>query len=69
MGKHWAKTYVKAFFVYKKISSEGESIPNYFLPLRLENYGTLIWPLEIVHRITESSPLWNVSAQDLLTSR
>lgn len=35
----------------------------------LEPYGLLIWPLEIVHKITPSSPFWNLSAKDLITKR
>lgn len=37
--------------------------------ITLESYGLLIWPLEIVHRITSESPFWNLSAKDLITKR
>lgn len=37
--------------------------------ITLEPYGILIWPLEIVHKITEESPFWNLSAKNLLAKR
>ncbi|XP_066152029.1 ATP-sensitive inward rectifier potassium channel 11-like [Euwallacea fornicatus] len=37
--------------------------------LKLERTGILIWPVEVVHRIDESSPFWDLSAKDLLLRR
>lgn len=37
--------------------------------IALEPYGILIWPLEVIHKITANSPFWNLSAKDLITKR
>ncbi|XP_048519159.1 inward rectifier potassium channel 2 isoform X1 [Dendroctonus ponderosae] len=34
--------------------------------LKLEKPGILIWPVEVIHKIDESSPLWDLSAKDLI---
>lgn len=68
-GKHRMKTSIKAYFVERRFSVERELLSNYVQPLTLDNYGSLIWPLEVVHKITTNSPLWDVSAETLLTKR
>ncbi len=62
-----------AMLVRKRVTSEGEEIPlhQYHLALTAESddhdqYIFLAWPLRIVHHITPDSPLWNMSAEDLL---
>ncbi|XP_048518217.1 inward rectifier potassium channel 2-like [Dendroctonus ponderosae] len=37
--------------------------------LKLEKPGILIWPVEVIHKIDESSPLWDLSAKDLILKR
>lgn len=68
-GKHRTQTRIKAYFIEKTFSAGSEILSNYIRPLNLDNYGSVIWPLEIVHKITNVSPLWNVSPENLLTRR
>lgn len=66
------KTSIKAYFVDRRsrlTTTGGEDLYNYIVPLKIDDYGLLIWPLEIVHRITKDSPLWDISAENLLTKR
>ncbi|XP_017777638.1 PREDICTED: G protein-activated inward rectifier potassium channel 3-like [Nicrophorus vespilloides] len=35
--------------------------------MQLEPLGILIWPLEVVHKITPTSPFWDLSAKELIT--
>lgn len=66
-GKHWIDSQVNLFFIWENmLSNEEELIPNYVCELELVPYGMLFWPVEIVHEITLNSPLWNVSAGDLM---
>ncbi|XP_044745837.1 G protein-activated inward rectifier potassium channel 2-like [Coccinella septempunctata] len=37
--------------------------------LKLEPIGIILWPTEIVHRITETSPFWDLSAKDLVSRK
>lgn len=37
--------------------------------LKLEKPGILIWPVEVIHKIDETSPLWDLSAKDLILKR
>uniref|UniRef100_A0AAR5P511 Uncharacterized protein n=1 Tax=Dendroctonus ponderosae TaxID=77166 RepID=A0AAR5P511_DENPD len=37
--------------------------------LKLEKPGILIWPVEVIHKIDKSSPLWDLSAKDLILKR
>lgn len=60
---------MKALLVKNYTTSEKESLKHYFTDLKLQPYGLLLWPLTIVHVIDESSPLWDISARDLLTKR
>ncbi|KAJ8962842.1 hypothetical protein NQ318_001242 [Aromia moschata] len=41
----------------------------YLKCLKLESVGLLIWPVEVVHRITKDSPLWDLSAKDLILKK
>ena len=34
-----------------------------------DNFVFLVWPVTVVHKIDSSSPLWNISAEQLLTER
>lgn len=55
--------------ITQKTSNEGELLPNYITELELLPYGVLFWPIEIIHEINSESPLWNISAQDLLLQK
>ena len=58
------------------MTKEGETIPLCQYPLDLvtetcvsNSYVFLVWPATIVHRINNSSPLWDISAEQLLTEQ
>ncbi|GJQ78531.1 hypothetical protein Trydic_g11645 [Trypoxylus dichotomus] len=68
-GKHWARTMIKAVLIKRRNSPEGEPLAYYFENLKLEKHGLMIWPLEVVHKITYESPLWTVSPQILYKCR
>ncbi|KAK9877420.1 hypothetical protein WA026_018533 [Henosepilachna vigintioctopunctata] len=42
---------------------------NLLKSIKLEPIGMIIWPSEIVHRITNTSPFWDLSAKDLVSKR
>ena len=65
---------VRALIVSKRVTREGEVLPVYERELVLgdsqeegdhEGRLFLVWPVIVQHCITESSPLWDVSADDL----
>ncbi|KAK2166430.1 hypothetical protein LSH36_39g09012 [Paralvinella palmiformis] len=69
------QTSIKAVMVKSRYTKEGELIPLCQFPLELEtetssspseNFLLLSWPITIVHRINECSPLWEISAERLL---
>jgi len=67
---HIVEAHVRAILIRKRVTQEGEVIPlyQYDLPLGdVENGGRLfmVWPVIVEHRITETSPLWTLSAEDL----
>ena len=63
-----------AMFVKKKVTKEGEVIPfhQHHMEIKTEcedhdQFIFLAWPIRIVHHIDSNSPLWNTSAEQLLT--
>lgn len=68
-GKHAIKTKINACIMREKVSAEGDVLSNYFTPLKLEECGVFRWPTDVVHKITPDSPLWDISANDLMTSK
>jgi len=69
---HIIGTSMRALLVRNRLTAEGESLPLCQSTLTLETdaadcFVFLVWPVTVVHRIDESSPLWDVSADDLLT--
>ncbi|KRT84425.1 hypothetical protein AMK59_11, partial [Oryctes borbonicus] len=68
-GKYWAKTNIRAVLIRRKNLKEGDTLPYYFENLKLEDAGLLIWPQEVVHKINESSPFWNMCQIELCRSR
>ena len=63
--------------VSKRVTREGEVMPVYQRELSLGDSGDsdgesdgrlfLVWPIIVQHCISESSPLWDVSADDLVS--
>ncbi|XP_015837662.1 inward rectifier potassium channel irk-1 isoform X1 [Tribolium castaneum] len=68
-GKHWIGSQVNLFLITQKVTNNGELLPNFIVELKLQPYGVLFWPTEIVHEISSESPLWNTSAQDILLNK
>ncbi|CAH3910904.1 unnamed protein product [Pieris brassicae] len=71
---HILEAHVRAQIIRKKITREGESLPFYQQELKVgadgeEDRLMFIWPMTIVHKINEKSPLYNLSASDMLRER
>ncbi|KAK9887765.1 hypothetical protein WA026_000080 [Henosepilachna vigintioctopunctata] len=71
---HIIEAHVRAQLIKHKITKEGESIPFYQTELKVGCDGEqdkilFIWPTTIVHKIEKGSPLYNMSATDLLRER
>ena len=71
---HIISTSIRALIVKNRVTREGESIPlcQYTLGLETETnfsdgFVFLVWPVTVVHRIDVSSPLWEMSAESLLS--
>lgn len=69
---HLIDTTVRALMVRDKLTAEGELIPLCQFSLALEtetghndSYIFLAWPVTVVHRIDSSSPLWDLSSDQL----
>jgi hypothetical protein len=70
---HIIGTSIRALMVRNRLTTEGELIPLCQYPLALDNetspvddtYMFMVWPVTIVHKIDESSPLWDISAEQL----
>lgn len=57
-----------------QVTKEGELLPFYQQELKVgadgeEDRLMFIWPTTIVHKINESSPLYSLSASDMLRER
>lgn len=62
---------IKAQFISEKASKEGEQFSKYLTKLNLsaddcDNDLFLIWPMMIVHKITQHSPLYRMTKNDLV---
>nr|UZS41054.1 inward rectifier potassium channel 1A [Nilaparvata lugens] len=71
---HIIEAHVRAQLIKKKVTREGEVLPFYQQELKVGGDGEedkifFIWPTTIVHKITPSSPLYNLSASDMLRER
>lgn len=62
---------MRAFWLEERLSREGERLGQYQYELDLESGGRvfLLWPQTIAHIIDSSSPLYHLSAKDLLEKR
>lgn len=52
--------------INERYTAEGEYLQNYMVPLELNKCEVFMWPTDVVHEINEDSPLWDVSASDLM---
>lgn len=71
---HIIEAHVRAQLIKHKITKEGESLPFFQTELKVGGDGEedkifFIWPTTIVHKIDRNSPLYNMSATDLLRER
>jgi len=71
---HIIGTSIRALIVKNRLTREGESIPMCQYTLKLETetnfndgFVFLVWPVTVVHRINNTSPLWEMSAESLLS--
>ncbi|XP_031352874.1 G protein-activated inward rectifier potassium channel 3-like [Photinus pyralis] len=71
---HIIEAHVRSQLIKHKVTKEGENLPFYQSELKIgcdgeEDKIFFIWPTTIVHKIDETSPLYNMSATDLLRER
>ncbi|XP_026488317.2 G protein-activated inward rectifier potassium channel 3-like isoform X2 [Vanessa tameamea] len=71
---HIVEAHIRAQIIRRKITREGEMLPFYQQELKVgadgeEDRLMFIWPMTIVHKINEKSPLYNLSASDMLRER
>ncbi|KAF5283885.1 hypothetical protein FQA39_LY04705 [Lamprigera yunnana] len=62
-NRHQVNTKINLYLVRRKNNEP------FLHSLKLEPPGLLLWPLEIVHKITPNSPFWDLSAKDLIMQR
>jgi len=74
---HIIGTSIRALMVRNRLTAEGELIPMCQYPLSLDNETSpvddiflfMVWPVTVVHTIDQSSPLWDISAEQLITEQ
>uniref|UniRef100_A0A8D8VMJ5 ATP-sensitive inward rectifier potassium channel 12 n=1 Tax=Cacopsylla melanoneura TaxID=428564 RepID=A0A8D8VMJ5_9HEMI len=71
---HIIEAHVRAQLIRKKVTLEGELLPFYQQELKVGGDGIedkifFIWPTTIVHKINPMSPLYTLSAADMLKER
>ena len=67
---HIVEAHLRGLLIRKRVTQEGEVMPLYQHELDIgDEEGEcklfLVWPVILEHRINESSPLWDISAEDL----
>lgn len=65
---------IKAFVIHTITTEEGEYLTDYHseLEVRCDEAGNepfLLWPITAVHKIEKSSPLYNISAKEMLNKK
>jgi len=65
---------IRAQLIQMRVTSEGEQMPYYQHELKMavdvdDSDIFFIWPTTVVHKITADSPLYNISASDLLKEK
>ncbi|XP_023036542.1 G protein-activated inward rectifier potassium channel 3 isoform X2 [Drosophila willistoni] len=71
---HIIEAHIRAQIIRKKVTKEGEVLPFYQQELHVgadggEDRLMFIWPTTIVHKIDRNSPLYMLSATDMLKER
>lgn len=71
---HLVDAKVHGVLVKKRVTEEGKTYPLYLHSLEFEanDMGdkiVLMWPMVLSHKITESSPLWNIRPSDLTNEK
>ncbi|XP_014261724.1 G protein-activated inward rectifier potassium channel 3-like isoform X2 [Cimex lectularius] len=71
---HIIEAHVRAQLINKRVTKEGETLPFYQHELKVGGDGEedkifFIWPTTIVHKITPDSPLYSLSASEMLRHR
>ncbi|KAM0730653.1 ATP-sensitive inward rectifier potassium channel 12 [Formica fusca] len=71
---HIIEAHVRAQMIKRKITKEGELLPFFQTELKVGGDGEedkifFIWPTTIVHKIDRHSPLYRISASDMLQER
>lgn len=71
---HIIEAHVRAQMIKRKVTREGELLPFFQTELKVGGDGEedkifFIWPTTIVHKIDEHSPLYRISASDMLRER
>ncbi|KAG6794553.1 hypothetical protein HZU73_10118 [Apis mellifera caucasica] len=71
---HIIEAHVRAQMIKRKVTREGELLPFFQTELKVGSDGEedkilFIWPTTIVHKIDEQSPLYHISASDMLRER
>ncbi|SPP80120.1 G protein-activated inward rectifier potassium channel 3 isoform X3 [Drosophila guanche] len=71
---HIIEAHIRAQIIRKKVTKEGEVLPFYQQELHIgadggEDRLMFIWPTTIVHKIDRNSPLYMLSASDMLKER
>lgn len=71
MQAHAIDSKIKAYLFEEKVTLEGECVGKCQQRLKLENNGRvfLIWPQTVCHFIDKNSPLYDMSAKDLIERR
>lgn len=68
---HSVESKIQAYWFEERVSMEGEILHQFQHSLKLENDGRLfmIFPVNVCHVIDNSSPLYDLSAKDLLEKK
>ncbi|XP_066587883.1 inward rectifier potassium channel irk-1-like isoform X2 [Prorops nasuta] len=71
---HIIEAHVRAQMIKRKVTQEGELLPFFQTELKVGGDGEedkifFIWPTTIVHKINQDSPLYHISASDMLRER
>jgi len=74
---HIIGTSIRALMVRSKLLSDNEVMPLSQRPLSLyidmsevdDTFLFMVWPVTVVHKIDEASPLWDVSAEQLIAEQ
>ncbi|KAK0085386.1 hypothetical protein PV325_005296 [Microctonus aethiopoides] len=71
---HIIEAHIRAQMIKRKVTREGELLPFFQTELKVGGDGEedkifFIWPTTIVHKIDQNSPLYHLSASDMLRER